>query len=154
MLLSALAMVLGVAVIIFVAVTIGMRGRNGTNTQKSQCNSVYINFFLCLFCSQRCSNEKWDERSLLLRHLKFSHEEGCQFDDEKAQTRRRDSQVRLNVLFLFVWFSATDLKKKTERKRKKGRTFLFFWLHSCPITSETQDLRKKDKNCTIVSGCQ
>lgn len=154
MLLSALAMVLGVAVIIFVAVTIGMRGINGTNTQKSQCNSVYINFFLCLFCSQRCSNEKWDERSLLLRHLKFSHEEGCQFDDEKAQTRRRDSQVRLNVLFLFVLFSATDLKKKTERKRKKGRTFPFFWLHSCPITSETQDLRKKDKNCTIVSGCQ
>lgn len=118
-------MVLGVAVIIFVAVTIGMRGRNGTNTQKSQCNSVYINFFLCLFCSQRCSNEKWDERSLLLRHLKFSHEEGCQFDDEKAQTRRRDSQVRLNVLFLFVLFSATDLKKKQKEKERRAGHFYF-----------------------------
>lgn len=99
-------------------------------THRNLSVTLCISTFSCLFCSQRCSNEKWDERSLLLRHLKFSHEEGCQFDDEKAQTRRRDSQVRLNVLFLFVLFSATDLKKQKEKERRAGHFYFSGYTHA------------------------
>lgn len=44
----------------------------------------------------------------------------------KKHKQDEETQVRLNVLFLFVLFSATDLKKKNRKKKKEGQDISIF----------------------------
>jgi len=62
MLLSALAMLLGVAVFIFIGFSLGMEGRHEANAVFS---AVPLALLSLLSFSQRSRSDPWDEKSLL-----------------------------------------------------------------------------------------